>query len=83
MFNDAYSSTRNPWQLSDHYRNTRKIQSVKCLCIFAQDHRFKPIKSYQKCLGAKAAWTVGTETGETAAVSVVPTTETDDFAHAA
>ena len=41
------------------------------------------MKNYQKRTGAKAAWTVGTGIGEIAAVALVPSTKTEDFAHAA
>jgi len=83
MFDEACSSKTNPWRLSDYERNTREIQSVTCSSgIFAQDHAFEPIKNYQKQVGATAAWTSGTGTGETAAVALVPLTKTEDFAHA-
>jgi len=83
MFQDAACSKKNPWRVSDFERHTRKMQSVKCSGIFAQDHTFEPVKNYMKRVGAKAAWTVGTGTGEIAAVALVPTTKTKDFAHAA
>ena len=84
MFDAASSSRSNPWQLSDTDCHTREIQRVSCDGgIFAQDHTFEPIKNYQKKVGAKAAWTVGTGTGEIAAVKLVPSTKTEDFAHAA
>ena len=41
------------------------------------------LKNYAKKLGAKAAWDVGTETGEIASVVLVPSTSTLHFAHAA
>jgi len=84
MFDQASSSQSNPWRISDYDRHTREIQSVSCTGgIFAQDHTFEAIKNYQKRTGAKAAWTVGTGTGEIAAVALVPSTKTEDFAHAA
>lgn len=83
MFDEVCSSKRNPWCVSDSDQHTRKIQSVKGLGVFAQDHTFESIKNYKKRVGAKAAWTVGTETGETECVSLVPTTKTEDFTHAA
>jgi len=36
-----------------------------------------------KSVGAKAAWDVATETGEIASVVLVPSTKTEEFAHAA
>ena len=86
MYDEACSSNNNPWGISDHDRNTFEIQGVKCdRGIFAQDHTFEVIKNYQnnKRLGAKAAWTVGTSTGEVAAVVLVPSTKTKHFSHAA
>ena len=84
MFDSASSSQSNPWRMSDIDRHAREIQSVTCDGgIFAQDHAFEAIKNCQKRVGAKAAWTVGTGTGEIAAVALVPSTKTIDFAHAA
>jgi len=83
MFDDASSSKTNPWRISDYERNTREIQAVTCDGIFCQDHTFEPLKNYQKRLGATAAWTCGTSTGEVAAVALVPSTKTEEFAHAA
>jgi hypothetical protein len=54
MYNEASSTALNRWQSSDHDRNTREIQSVKCDGgIFAQDHTFEAVKNYQKSLGTK------------------------------
>ena len=84
MWDASASSRTNAWRISDCERHTREIQGVRCENgIFCQDHTFEPIKNYQKRLGAKAAWTVGTGTGEIAAVALVPTTKTKDFSHAA
>jgi len=83
MFDAASSSRTNPWRVSDFDRHTREIQGVSCNGVFAQDHTFEAIKNYQKRVGAKAAWTVGTGTGEIACVALVPTTKTKDFSHAA
>jgi len=83
MFDEASSSKTNPWRISDYERHTREMQSVRCEGIFCQDHTFEPIKNYRKRLGATAAWTCGTSTGEVAAVALVPSTKTQDFAHAA
>jgi hypothetical protein len=75
---------RNRWMISNHDRNTREIQSVKCVSgIFAQDHTFEAIKNYKKSLGAKVIWDVATGTGEIAAAVLVPTTKTIHYAHAA
>jgi len=82
MFDEASCSKSNPWRISDYERNTREIQSVKCQGVFCQDHTFELIKNYRK-IGATAAWTCGTSTGEIAAVALAPTTKTEDFAHAA
>ena len=83
LYNQAASSATNRWGISDYERNTREIQGVKCDGIFAQDHTFEPIKNYQKATGAKAAWDAATQTGEIASVVLVPSTKTEDFAHAA
>ena len=84
MFDSAFLSDNNKWGVSDHDTNTCEIQAVRCSSIFTQDHTFEATKNYQfKRLGAKAAWDVGTETGEIAAVVLVPSTKTQDFSHAA
>ena len=83
LYNTAASSNTNLWHLSDFERNTREIQGVKCDGMFAQDHTFEPIKNYLKGVGAKAAWDAATQTGEIASVALVPSTKTEDFAHAA
>jgi len=83
MFDDASNSDSNPWRTSDHERHTREMQAVKCNGIFCQDHTFQLIKNYRKQLGALAAWTCGTSSGKIAAVALVPSTKTADFAHAA
>ena len=44
LYNHAASSATNRWGISDFERNTREMQSVKCVGIFAQDHTFEPIK---------------------------------------
>ena len=83
MFDEASSSNTNPWRISDYDRHTRELQSVKCEGIFCQDHTFQLVKNYQKRVGAAAAWTCGTSTGEIAVVALVPSTKTEEFAHAA
>jgi len=84
MFDAAASNNNNPWRISDYERHTREIQSVTCTGIFCQDHTFELVKNYRKrSLGASAAWTCGTQTGEVACVALVPSTKTEDFAHCA
>jgi len=84
MFDQASSSQSNLWRTSDCDRRTRETQSASCTgVVFAQDHAFEATKNCQKRTGAKAAWTVGAGTGEIAAVALVPSTKTEDFAHAA
>jgi len=84
MFDEASSSPSNPWRISDYDRHTREIQSFKCEGIFCQDHTFEITKNYRKKrLGAVAAWTCGTQSGEVAAVALVPSTKTEHFAHGA
>jgi len=83
MHDEASNSSDTPWKISDKDRNTRELQSVTCHDIFAQDHTFSMVKNYQKRLGAKALWDVGTATGEIAAAVLVQSTRTEDFAHAA
>jgi hypothetical protein len=48
-----------------------------------QDHTFQVVKNYQKRIGAKAAWDMGTSTGEIAYVILVTSTKSKEFAHAA
>jgi hypothetical protein len=84
MYDKACASPWNPWRVSNYMRHTREIQSVQCKDgVFAQDHTFEVVKNYQKTLGGKAVWDVATETGEIAPAVVVPSTKTQDFAHAA
>ncbi|CAB9503917.1 unknown protein [Seminavis robusta] len=83
LFDQAASSSKNPWGISDNERHTREIQSVKCDGIFSQDHTFQATKNYQKSLGAEAVWDVATSTGEIATAVLVPTTKTKHFSHAA
>jgi len=83
LFDQAWCITANHWHLSDCDRHAREMQAVKCSGIFAWDHAFEPIKNCQKSVSAEAAWTVGAETGETAAVASAPSTKTEDFSHAA
>ena len=84
MFDDAASSDKNPWRISDHDRHHRETQGVKCDGgTFAQDHTFETVKNYQRRLGAKAAWDVATDTGEIAPTVLVTSTKTQHFSHAA
>lgn len=83
MFDAASSSNTNPWCISDFERHTREMQGIKCDGIFCQDHTFEADKSYRKRVGATAAWTCGTSTGEIAVVALVPSTKTEAFSHAA
>jgi len=83
LYDDAASSSTNPWRLSDHDRHVREMQSVKCTGIFCQDHAYQVCKNYGKKLGAVAAWDVPTGTGEIASAALVRSTRTEDFAHAA
>jgi len=83
MYNAAASSQTNPWCISDHDRHIREIQAVKTDAICCQDHTFQVVKNYMKGLGAKAVWDVATGTGEIASAAPVPSTKTEDFAHAA
>jgi len=82
MCNEA-ASPHNRWDISDHDRHTREIQSVSCNGgAFAQDHTFEAIKNCQS-LGATAVWDVAIDTGEMATAACVPTTQTMHFSHAA
>ena len=84
MCDESLSTPNNPWGISDHDRNTREIQSVKCNHgIMAQDHTFEVVKNYQKRLGAKALWDVATSTGEIACAVLVESTKAKHFSHAA
>ena len=49
----------------------------------AQDHTMEMVKNYQRKLGAKACWTVCTETGEIACAVLVENTKCSQYAHAA
>jgi len=81
----ACSNPNTPWQISDHDRHTREIQSVGCRLTFAQDHTHEVSKNYfqKKRMGAVALWDLATETGEIASAVVVPSTKTIHLAHAA
>jgi len=83
MYDAAASSQKNPWCISDHDRHIREIQSVSTDSICCQDHTFQVVKNYMKGLGAKAVWDAATGTGEIASAVLVPSTKTEDFAHAA
>ena len=85
IYDQASSTSLNPWGISDHDRHTREIQAVRCRSIFAQDHTHQVTKNYlnRRQLGAEAMWDVATETGEIACAVLVPSTKTSDFAHAA
>jgi len=83
MYDAASSSEKNPWCISDHDRHIREIQSVGTNSICCQDHTFQVVKNYMKGLGAKAVWDAATGTGEIASAVLVPSTKTEDFAHAA
>jgi len=83
MYDEASTTSQNPWMISDRERHTREIQGVQCDGMFAQDHTFSVVKNYQKQLGAKAVWDVATNTGEIATAVCVPTTQTIHFSHAA
>jgi len=83
MYDGSASSQKNAWCISDHDRHIREIQSVNTDSICCQDHTFQVVKSYMKGLGAKAVWDVATGTGEIASAVLVPSTRTEDFAHAA
>mgnify|MGYP007080245424 CR=1 FL=1 len=84
-YDEASSASHTPWKISDHDRHTQEIQSVGCGLIFAQDHTFEVTKNYfqSKQIGAAALWDVVTETGEIASAVLVPTTKTNEYAHAA
>jgi len=84
-YDSACSNQNNPWKMSDHERHTGEIQSVGCQLVFAQDHTHEVTKNCfeKKSLGVNALWDVSTETGETAAAILAPTTKTRHFAHAA
>jgi hypothetical protein len=84
LYDDACKSSYTHWNLSDHDRHVREIQSVSCRLTIAQDHTFDVIKNYQHDkLGAVALWDCATESGEIASAVLVPTTKTKHFAHAA
>lgn len=85
IFDDAFSSSCNPWQLSDHSRNEREIQGVGTDLIFVHDHTHEVTKNYfhRKKMGANALWDAGTETGEIATAVLVESTKTSDHSHAA
>jgi hypothetical protein len=84
LYDAASSNSDVPWQLSDHDRHTREIQSVlSCQLTMAQDHTFDVVKNYQKSVDATALWDCSTETGEIACAVLVPSTQTRHFSHAA
>jgi len=85
LYDEACSTSNNPWGISDHDRHTREIQGVRCNLVFAQDHTHEVTKNYlyKKKLGIDGLWDVATETGEIACAVLVPSTKTSDFSHAA
>jgi hypothetical protein len=83
IYEKAQNSNFTRSGISEVERCTREIQSVECSLTMAQDHTMEMVKNYQKKLGAKAAWTVCTETGEIASVVLVQNTKSSQFAHAA
>jgi hypothetical protein len=85
IYDEACTTSNNPWLISDHDRHTREMQAVDCHSIFAQDHTHEVTKNYfnKKKLGAVALWDVATESGEIACAVLVPSTKTTDFSHAA
>ena len=83
MHDAAATSQKNAWCVSDHDRHIREIQSVGTTSIFCQDHAFQVIKNHMKGVRAKAVWDTATGTGEIASAVLAPSTETEDFAHAA
>ena len=84
-YDEASSASHTPWKISDHDRHTQEIQSVGCGLIFAQDHTFEVTKNYfqSKQIGAADLWDLATETGEIALAVLVPSTKTNECAHAA
>ena len=83
MHDEASNTKNNCWQVSDHDRHAREIQSVTCEeGVFAQDHTFEVTKNCQPGLGAKAVWDVAASAGEIATAVCVPTTKTRHFSHA-
>jgi len=82
---EACSNGNNPCLMSDQDQHTREIQSVGSALIFAQDCTHEVTKNFfqKKRSGANALWDAGTDTGEIACAVLVPSTKTQDFAHAA
>lgn len=84
LYEKAQQSTLTRSGISEFDRCTREIQSVTCNLTMAQDHTMEVVKNYQrKKIGAFAAWTVCTETGEAASVVLVKDTTAKQYAHAA
>ena len=61
-------------------RYTRELQSVKCASMIAIDWTFQVIKNY-RLPGAKASFTINTDTGEIAALGIVESTKTSQVSH--
>ena len=61
LYEHAQSSRLTRSGVTEFERHTREIQSVTCNLTMAQDHTMEMVKNYQKKLGAKACWTVCTE----------------------
>jgi hypothetical protein len=83
LYEKAQTSPLTRSGIKEFDRNTREIQSVTCTLTMAQDHTMEMVKNYQKTLGAKACWTVCTETGEIASAVLVANTKCSQYAHAA
>ena len=82
LYDDAASSDWTWYKISDHDRNRREIQGVKCTKVMAHDHTHEVVKNYPSRIKAVALWDSSNERGEIAAAVLVPTTKTKDVAHA-
>lgn len=83
LFDQACSSNKTSYGISDHDRCVREIQSVGTNSMFAQDHTHEAMKNYRSNVGGFAIWDCATETGEIASAVVVGSTKVRDIAHAA
>ena len=83
LYDAACNCDWNWWGLSDHDRQTREIQMVKCEGTFAYDHTFQAVRNYPSACKAKAVWDVTTEKGQIACAILVKTTRIKEASHAA
>jgi hypothetical protein len=80
-YQDAERSPHTPYNISNFDRYEREIQSVTTDSVIAIDWTFQICKNYTLGAGAKACFTMCTETGEIAALGIVNSTACSQVSH--